>query len=210
MGRDNHACMGPRYEEVLKQTGRLPQPLTLQGLPRGFRLFASGNSYFGNIFEMLLCSSEGDFYHASGSTYFAYSASNDAMVLMIVNHEINKDTKGTIDLLKHALGDVDAAVLGDFNFAKKSRSSPFAAAFPAATIVEFPTAPLFGPVAGHPALKGPAYGCSADFTNCGGRDHAHTCVPGPVVYRTEEVMQLVLGSVPHSRTLPPPLHDPLR
>ena len=177
--------------------------LALQGLPRGMRLYASGNSYFGNMFEQYFCASEGiDVWYLGGTSYLGYSAVNDAMMMFLANDGLCKNVASEISLLRDTMEDVDVCIIGALNeaFKERTRNPPSGRrtpaiidAFPNAKVIEWRFDRILAAVRGHPDLHGPAYGCPGDFQECkGSRTTAHTCIPGPVMYRAEEVMRMAL------------------
>ena len=203
--RDNWSCTGARYEQVLRKTKPYNQSYTIELLPQGSRVFAEGNSYFAQLVMTIVCNSKVELWQGPANDYLAYSAANDAVLLLLDNDNFwNYQPSVTVAAL-HRHFHPTAILLGNLNnnkadgnwkmvqeiknWYKKSRGT-LTSQYGWTSIAQraqiyrrnFPAAIVVN-FAQTLNLMWKEQTCRADFQNCRAhptKKNGHQCMPGPV------------------------------
>ena len=186
--RDNWSCKGHRYEKRLERTALYNRSLSLSAFPPGSRIFASGNSFFAQKIQTLICNSKCHVWaDIRTNDVVAYDDESGVLLTLFDNDPtLNGDVPFTQWVVEWFMGNPTLVVLGDFNardwpgwghsfphgwakqMAPEARMSEWVRAFPGAVVMSY----------GGRRLPN---NCRAEFTDCDPDNRVgHTCIPGPV------------------------------
>jgi hypothetical protein len=201
--RDNWACIGKRYANILKKTPLYNPALRLDAFPRGTRIFAEGNSFLAEMLYTVICNSNGVVWNVDGTesnSILSVDLDHDVAMLLLDNddhwtHHHNR----TVDMLHEAMDQPDLVVLGDLNnyqCAQRDTCKSDAHLRKAAWRKSFPGAVIMA----YDGRLVPA-GCEANFNNCRNSNENHACFPGPINQVAETMVGDMLVSLRHKQGL---------
>mmetsp|Transcript_23354 Transcript_23354/g.34954 ORF Transcript_23354/g.34954 Transcript_23354/m.34954 type:complete len:399 (-) Transcript_23354:350-1546(-) len=209
--RDNWACKGPRYEEMLNSTEphESKSCSLTENLPVGTRIYWEGNSHIAQAFWYMVCESNFDHILNIGTLYSSHSvvvyhAPTDILLLMIDNddcflpgNETDINDSKTIELLTDVGFSPHLIVFGDVNYQSDNRRT----AQKKSLIHRYPDAKFLD-------VRGsvmPAEDCVADFMHCVESEvdscRKHACMPGPVARHADLLAKMfghgLCSNAPH-------------
>lgn len=202
LARDNWSCAGKRYTEVLKHSPMFLPKFRLEHWPKGFKLYAEGNSFFSQMIYSIMCESDADVWKISpyGNSMLAYSRASEASIFLLSNSEDGwgNNTREIISLLKDISFIPDAVALGSLNPDRKQwsrkarwdlkhptkeekrRTRQYTKAFAEARVVNYFGNPL-------------RQLCVADVQHRCLPGRSHQCLPGPLFGDAMDFAADVLG-----------------
>lgn len=213
--RDNHACYGEHYKNMLKLTTPYnTQRYNLKNFSHGSKIYAEGNSHLLELLYLPICATGNNLYGfqlgKNGNSLFAFLSSKmsnrrfsrvevdklSVSILVFDNHDYfagpMSTTRRNIDFLKRSFSPTHI-LLGKINGNVERcsyRAKLFKRSFPASRII-------CRCYDGGSVYSGISDSCTADFQDCKSNVlMEHQCVPSRGVIRgAEELMKEWLGEI---------------
>lgn len=186
--RDNWACVGDRYKEVLQQTPLYNQSFALDAFPSHSNIYVDGNSIIGQLISTIICNSKhvDHVWLLEGSTsnsLFVKSTQPNITLLLVCNSiKLQNSPADTLTFMKTINFTPDYIIRGITN--NKVKNDDHHKIF----TEEFPFATYLNTTINHRNLPD---NCRADFRNCE-QGIGHTCLPGPVNTFAEQLVRNIL------------------
>lgn len=192
MIRDNYACYGPLYEEVLRRHKPLDKNHVNLGQvrPKSF-IFMQGNSYLAEVVYYWLCYDEETlvwFLKPVPNSIFAYHKRTQSALLLIDNDSpVERNPVKTACSLQRMALSPSVILVGKVNSQGpnvEERTHIYAEAFPDAVTLELAENQFL-------PRDCPEHECDAERD---GEFNLHKCVPGPIARVVEDMQRFIVNA----------------
>jgi len=198
--RDNHQCVGQRYQSILRQTPLFNKSFDLNhAFPVNSRVFIEGNSWMAEVVDIVVCNTDGVHVWVldgnEGNSLYAHAPRSNVSLMLLSNvNRLNMFPQEVLSMLKDVEYVPTHVVMGSLNFLQGIAGNNslilehreiFTSQFPEASYLEF-----FG--------RQLPTSCASDFRDCinttCGQNPGHTCMPGPINEFAEDFVYSIVHS----------------
>lgn len=195
--RDNYACHGSRYENILKNTVEFQQQCGLEHLAPGSRILLDGNSFLNELVLSWICESNHSKIAHLSRVNESNSSSNNMIIIIdpLINSNSNNNKFNKIEIvlidndivlqtnitkLKEYLNylefspNIISVSRNNFNISIIDKTKEYHSFFPNSRIFNYNNSK-------NNTNLDIGTSCGADFHNCIGFKRHHQCIPGLII-----------------------------